>query len=513
MIKRQVRLLIAANTRVGVKWRAYLNKLIMKNNISEKQEVDESIEGDSWIKVRYVQIALLFFSMVILFNIRICLSVGIVAMTTNNTSSNPNVPTYNWGNSNIILSSFFWSYAILQFFAGNLAHYFGTIRLLFATVFVNSLASILIPVTAEYLGANGVMACRIIQGLFQGFLLPLINGVLGRWVPPNELSLLNGIVFSGATAGIMSSMVITGYFSASDWGWPAAFYFFGILGFIWCIFWVYLSAETPATHKTISIKERKYIEHSLGQQDDHLIDKKSVPWADIFKSLPYWAIIIAAIGESWCTTLLNSELPSYLSRAVGLNIQESSLFSAAPVGGALITGLCCGPIAGLMINRGCTTKATARKIFHAFGCFTMAIGLILLSYIEEKILIAVLLIGSVSASHTVILGHLVNHVDISPRYAAVLSGISNGTGQMVAIFAPILVHFVVYDETDKKLWRSMFIVAAVINILAASFFVLFCSGERQWWDDVDRKKLNRKNETDLPTFGEVNTAFENDIVK
>lgn len=77
--------------------------------------------------------------------------------------------------------------------------------------------------------------------------------------------------FLGAAGGMMSSMLITGYFSASWWGWPAAFYFFGIIGFIWCIFWVIYSAETPAAHGRISEKERKYIEHSLGQQDDHLV--------------------------------------------------------------------------------------------------------------------------------------------------------------------------------------------------------------------------------------------------
>lgn len=45
------------------------------------------------------------------------------------------------------------------------------------------------------------------------------------------------------------------------------------------------------------------------------------------KSLPYWAVIIGAIGESWTSTFLAVELPSYLSYAVGLNIEDvSSIF-------------------------------------------------------------------------------------------------------------------------------------------------------------------------------------------
>lgn len=42
------------------------------------------------------------------------------------------------------------------------------------------------------------------------------------------------------------------------------------------------------------------------------------------KSLPYWAIIVAAVGESWSSTFLNAELPSYLSYAVGLDITDVS---------------------------------------------------------------------------------------------------------------------------------------------------------------------------------------------
>ncbi|ENN79787.1 hypothetical protein YQE_03843, partial [Dendroctonus ponderosae] len=179
-----------------------------------------------------------------------------------------------------------------------------------------------IPLAAKCAGANGVMVLRVIQGLFQGFLLPCMNGVLGRWLPPTELSYLTSIVFSGYQVGAIASTVITGYFSASHWGWPAAFYLFAALGFVWCIFWAFLSAETPATHPSITKEERKYIEHSLGQQDDHLIGKKSIPWSAILKSVPYWAIIIAAIGESWSTTFLSAELPSYLSYAIGLDIQE-----------------------------------------------------------------------------------------------------------------------------------------------------------------------------------------------
>lgn len=80
------------------------------------------------------------------------------------------------------------------------------------------------------------------------------------------------------------------------------------------------------------------------------------------------------------------------------------------------------------------------------GLFSLSLGLLLLSYIESKTIIAVLLIAATTAGSSVTCGHLVNHIDLSPRYAGILSGISNGIGQIIAIFAPILVHFIVTDE-------------------------------------------------------------------
>ncbi|XP_076263453.1 putative inorganic phosphate cotransporter isoform X2 [Rhynchophorus ferrugineus] len=453
--------------------------------------------------------ALLFFMLVFLFSMRTCISVGIVAMTTNDTSNNPDVPTYNWNNPDIILSSFFWSYAALQFFAGHLAQVFGTKWFLLATMFVNSLCSILIPLFADQFGANGVMFCRILQGLFQGFMLPLINNMLGRWVPPSEASLLSSMVFSGAYVGIIGSMIITGYFSASPLGWPYAFYFFGALGLIWCVFWLIFSAESPASHRTISNEEKKYIQHSLGQQSDHLLDTKTVPWRAIITSLPYWAIIVAAIGESWSNTLINSELPNYLSNGVGLNIQDSSIFSAVPLAVALVVSLLCGPIAGYTINKGIMSKVNSRRLFHAIASFVSAIGLVALSYIEDKTLVALILIITVGSGSTTVSSHLVNGIDIAPRYAGVLAGISNGCGQLVAILAPVLVHFVVTDKTDKQLWRIMFIVASIIIAATGTFFIVFCSGERQWWDDGKQNK--KKSDAEPPAYGVTNKAFETEV--
>jgi len=46
----------------------------------------------------------------------------------------------------------------------------------------------------------------------------------------------------------------------------------------------------------------------------------------------------------------------------------------------------------------------------------------------------------------------------------------------------VLFYFYGKFQTDKLLWRIMFIIAAVIYAGTAAFFVTFLSAERQWWD-------------------------------
>lgn len=54
-------------------------------------------------------------------------------------------------------------------------------------------------------------------------------------------------------------------------------------------------------------------------------------------------------------------------------------------------------------------------------------------------------------------GHLINSVDLSPRYASGLCGIANGTGQIIAILAPLLVQYMVPDKVGLEESRNSFL--------------------------------------------------------
>lgn len=95
-----------------------------------------------------------------------------------------------------------------------------------------------------------------------------------------------------------------------------------------------------------------------------------------------------------------------------------------------------------------------------------------------------LLIIVVGINAAVFCGFQVNVIDLSPNFAGVLMGITNGSSNIFSIIAPLIVQVVVYDETSIDLWRIIFIIAACVYIASAIFFIIFASGEIQPWNDI-----------------------------
>ena len=49
----------------------------------------------------------------------------------------------------------------------------------------------------------------------------------------------------------------------------------------------------------------------------------------------------------------------------------------------------------------------------------------------------------------VLIGFNVNHLDIAPRYASILMGISNGVGTLSGMFCPIVVESLTKNEVSS----------------------------------------------------------------
>ncbi|CAF4342709.1 unnamed protein product [Rotaria socialis] len=230
------------------------------------------IDSIKAMPVRYQTAFLSSLGFLISFGIRCNMGVSVVAMTHNETEklSNGTIKIvkqaeFDWtpGIIGIVDSSFFWGYLITQVPGGYLAAKFPANHVFGFALGISSFLNLFIPFAAK-IHYGIVMILRILQGLVEGVTYPAAHGIWRWWAPPLERSTLATISFTGSYAGavlgIPLSGILTEYFN-----WQIAFYFYGLIGMIWSVYWWHFSYERPAIHPKISEAERIYIEESIGE--------------------------------------------------------------------------------------------------------------------------------------------------------------------------------------------------------------------------------------------------------
>uniref|UniRef100_A0A7N2N131 Uncharacterized protein n=1 Tax=Quercus lobata TaxID=97700 RepID=A0A7N2N131_QUELO len=82
-------------------------------------------------------------------------------------------------------------------------------------------------------------------------------------------------------------------------------------------------------------------------------------------------------------------------------------------------------------------------------------------------------------------GFAVNHMDIAPKYAGIVMGVSNTAGTLAGIigvdFTGRLLEAAKTDNSDlfsPESWKSMFMIPGVLCIISSLGFLLLSTGER-----------------------------------
>ncbi|XP_030754151.1 putative inorganic phosphate cotransporter [Sitophilus oryzae] len=436
---------------------------------------------------RYVQIILMMVGITLAIGMRTNLSVAIVAMTNSTASPNPNIPTYDWKNTSVILSSIFWSYITLQVVAGYVGRTYGVKYFLLGAYIVNCIGQLLIPLAAEHLGSTGVILCRIIQGFGQSFLYPSGHVILGTWVPFEERTTLGNIMWSGIYLGSIFGSVSAGYICESWLGWPFLFYLMGSLGLAWSVLWTIFGQSSPDTHPRITKEEKKYIQASLKQESNIQIP---VPWKKIFNFVPMYALLLWYFSNVWCYNTMMAEMPTYLSKVMKYSVQSSGLVASVSTAATFVFALLTGPLSDWIIRNKYLSTVTSRRLFNSIATFGLAGCLIWLGYLEPSnphMSILVLgLMGMVSAG--ILAGGSVSHLDISPRFSGVLFGLLNGTSQIFSIAGPLLCQWLITDLTDPLKWRMLFLGSAGFAIVGGVVYVIFITADRQPWDGPETRQ-------------------------
>ena len=409
---------------------------------------------------RYGVVGLCFCAAFICYIDRVNISVAIIAMQEQ----------FGWSETlkGFVLSSFFIGYMIGQVPSGWLGTRYGGKRVLGAAVVWWSLFTILTPLAA-LLSLPLLIATRIAMGLGEAAMFPGTYTLFSRWVPTAERSRAVALIVSGIPLGTLFALTTTGWL-VTQHGWSSVFYLFGSFGILWALVWYTRVHEDPQQHPRISPAEREL----LAQNDLVVGSTVVVPWERIFRTPAVWALIVNHFCSNWTLYLLLAWLPSYFRTAQGLSITGAGLFSAAPWLTMLVMTNIAGWVADALVKRG-ASLTFVRKLMQVVGLLGSAAFLYLARDATSAATALALMCGALGALACTWAGYAPNHLDIAPKYAGVLLGITNTAGTIPGIVGVAITGWLV-EATGT--YATAFALAASVSVVGAAIWLMFGTARR-----------------------------------
>lgn len=418
-----------------------------------------TISGPGWQR-RYTIVTLCICAVFVCYIDRVNISVAVIAIQEEFGWSET---TKGW-----VLSAFFIGYMLLMAPSGWFANRIGGKFVLGAAVLWWSIFTILTP-TAAYVSLGILIAVRIAMGMGEAAMFPSAYNLYGRWVPAAERSRAVSLLIGGIPLGTLFALTTTGWI-IERFGWPSVFYIFGVTGFFWCIVWYLLAHDDPATDPKISPAERDMLIASTPAARE----SDTVPWRKLMSTPAVWALIVNHFCANWGFYMLLAWLPSYFRGALGLSIMNAGLFSAAPWLTMFIVGNLGGVVADKAVKAG-MDLTTLRKCMQITGLIGSALFLLAARDVQSATVAMGLMCGALGFLALTWSGFVPNHLDLAPRYADVLMGITNTAGTVPGIIGVVITGWLV-DTTGT--YTSAFALCAAINFFGALVWLLFASAER-----------------------------------
>jgi ACS family sodium-dependent inorganic phosphate cotransporter len=409
---------------------------------------------------RYTVVVLCFLAAFVCYIDRVNISVAIIAMEER----------FGWSETmkGLVLSAFFVGYLLFQVPSGYFANRYGGKLVLGGAVIWWSTLTIVTP-AAALMSLPTLIAARIALGLGEAATFPAAYNLFSRWVPAAERSRAVSLLLSGVPLGTLFALTTSGWI-VERWGWAAVFYSFGALGLLWAISWFTLISNDASHHPTITVAEKELLRESVAQPRDSV----EVPWNQLLTHSAVWALIVNHFCSNWSLYMLLAWLPSYFKNAHGLTIASAGLYSAAPWLTMFIMVNAAAWVADAMVRRG-VGLTIVRKVMQSVGLLGSAAFLLVMHNAHSASGALLLMCGALGALAFTWSGFLPNHLDIAPRYADVLMGLTNTAGTVPGIVGVAVTGWLV-DSTGS--YTSAFALAAAISLVGALVWLAFGTGKR-----------------------------------
>jgi MFS transporter, ACS family, D-galactonate transporter len=334
----------------------------------------------------------------------------------------------------VVLSSFFWTYAIFQVPSGWLLDRVGP-RVVYPVAV--GWWSIWTALTAFAGGVTSLIVFRLGLGIGEAPVQPANIKVVSKWFPRSERAFASSLFDMGQQIGVALSVPIVTVLAVTA-GWRAVFVVIGAAGLLWILGWLRIY-RAPEHHPRVSAAELAHIRSDQAEMvaEDRPVDRRD--WALLLRNGQVWALMSGYVFRSLAGAFFLTWYPSYLLDERGFSEADFGMVGAIPavIGiGATVLG---GIVSDRMLASGISTNL-ARKVPIIAGLGLSAV-IAVTPFVESNVAVMVLLTVS-SAAHSFAGAAILSlpaEVAPSPEVVGSIAGFQNFGSQLGNIISPIAI--------------------------------------------------------------------------
>ena len=353
----------------------------------------------------------------------------------------------------LLLSAFFWTYALMQIPAGWLVDRFDVKWVFAAGFFVWSAST---AITALLHGFVALLIIRVILGLGESITFPSCGKILGSYFTDRHRGFANSILMVGLALGPALGMWVGGR-AVGRFGWRPFFLILGLAGLLWLPLWsVCMPRRTDAPSRA---------------------QMSMAGYFDILARRSAWGTCVGQASINYFLYFLVTWLPSYLQRG-----RHLSLHDVANAGGMLflasaISSAVTGKLSDRWIRAG-ASPTLVRKGLMLFGHVGIGICLAITVLASGPLFTAMLVLTGAFLGISVCNSWAISQMLAGPRMVGRWIGVQNFVGNLGGAIAPALTGFIL-GKTGSFYWP--FLITAVVAWI----------GGVSWWfvvgplDEVD----------------------------
>lgn len=321
--------------------------------------------------------------------------------------------------------------------------------------------------TAAAFNYASMLIVRFLFGVGEAGAWPNAARVFSRWIPARERGRVQGIFFAGAHLSGGLTPILVAYM-ATFLHWRTIFIVFGFVGAVWAASWYLWFRDEPRDHKSVSAAERDLIESTRGLPASH-----AGSWGDVFRTRSLFPLCLQYVANTYGFYFFITWLPTYLSKARGLEKAELAIFAGMPLLLSVIAD----------ITGGMTTDALTKRFgmrvgrcgVGGVGYLVAAVAMMSSTLVGDGRLAGFLIAIGGAASMFTLAPAWATAIELGGANSAVLSATMNTAGQIGGILSPIVLAYIV-DRLGN--WSMPLQILAGLYLIASICWI-FIHPERQ----------------------------------